>query len=501
MSIATQPVETLDVLIVGAGLSGIGAACWLTREAPSKAWAIVEAREALGGTWDLFRYPGVRSDSDLYTFGYDFKPWTSPNAIAGAEEILAYLREAADEHGVTPKIRFRRRLLRADWSSAEALWTVRLRHEEDGSESVLRARWLFGATGYYDYAEGHRPAFPGEADFAGPILHPQFWPEAFDAAGKRIAVIGSGATAVTLVPALAETAAHVVQVQRTPTYVLPMPSGDPLANLFRRLLPAKTAHALARRKNIARQRWVWLLCQKYPQTARRIIRWANRKSLPAGYDVDRHFNPPYGPWDQRLCAVPDGDFFEAIKAGRASVVTGALERITPAGLRMADGTEIEADVIVAATGLKLKLFGGAVLSVDGAPVDPAQRLVFKGMMLDGVPNFCFAVGYTNASWTLKVGLLCEHFCRLLAHMDATGAAVCTPVRPEGEIDTRPLLDFKAGYVLRALDALPRQGDRAPWEMTFNYHADEKLLRRGPVDDPALRFEPAPAGPRAEERAA
>ena len=484
--------ETLDVLIIGAGLSGIGAACWLTREAPGRAWAVVEARADLGGTWDLFRYPGVRSDSDLYTFGYDFKPWTSGKAIAGAPEILAYLREAADEHGVTPKIRFRRRVIAADWSSAAALWTVRLRHEEDGSESQLRARWIFGATGYYDYAEGHRPHFPGEETYQGPILHPQFWPEDFDATGKRIAVIGSGATAVTLVPALAGTAEHVTQVQRTPTYVLPVPSGDGLATLARRLLPARRAHAFARRKNILQQRWVWLLCQKYPRTARRIIRRVNRRALPKGFDVDRHFNPPYGPWDQRLCAVPDGDFYAAIREGRASVVTGALERFTPTGLRMQDGTEIAADAVVTATGLKLQLFGGATLSVDGAEAVPSEKLVFKGMMLSGVPNFCFAIGYTNASWTLKIGLLCEHFCRLLNHMAATGTEVCTPVRPSAGLAERPLMDFQAGYVLRSLAMLPRQGDRDPWTMTFDYLADVKTLRHGPVDDPALRFSPAPA---------
>ena len=489
---AAAEEEPLDVVIVGAGLSGIGAASYLSSELPRKSYAILEARGDLGGTWDLFRYPGIRSDSDLFTFGYEFKPWRSDKAIAGAADILAYLREAAAECGADRRIRYHHKVLRADWDSATALWTVTVRRSDIDAEISIRARWLFSATGYYDYDEGYSPPFEGAETFRGPLIHPQHWPAGFDHAGKRIAVIGSGATAVTLVPALAQTAVHVTQIQRTPTYVMALPSSDWLANLFRRILPEARAHAAARKANVLRQRWFWLLCRSHPRLARRLIRWSNRRMLPKDYPVDVHFNPPYDPWDQRLCVVPDGDLFKAIRRGSASIVTGAIERITETGVLMASGEEIAADAIVTATGLNIQLFGGAELFVDGRRVEPAERLVFKGMMLDGVPNFCFAVGYTNSSWTLKVGLLCRSFCRLLALMDAEGHAVCVAERPSGGIATRPLLDFGAGYVKRALDTLPRQGDRAPWEMTFNYIEDARMVGRGEIKDPALRFSPPPA---------
>lgn len=483
--------EPLDVVIVGAGLSGIGAASYLARELPRKSFAILEARGDLGGTWDLFRYPGIRSDSDLFTFGFEFKPWRSRKAIADAPDILAYLREAAAECGADRRIRYHHKVLRAEWDSRTALWTVTVLRTEIGEETTIRARWLFCATGYYDYDNGYSPPFRGAEDFRGTLIHPQHWPADFDHAGKKIAVIGSGATAVTLVPALAATAAHVTQIQRTPTYVMALPSRDALADLFRRLLPEARAHAAARKASVLRQRWFWLLCQKHPKLARPLIRWSNRRALPKDYPVDLHFNPPYDPWDQRLCVVPDGDLFKAIRRGSASIVTGAIDRFTEGGVRMASGEEIAADAIVTATGLQIKLFGGAELFVDGSRVEPAERLVFKGMMLDGVPNFCFAVGYTNSSWTLKIGLLCRYFCRLLALMDAEGHGVCVAERPSAGMATRPLLDFGAGYVKRALDMLPRQGDRAPWEMTFNYIEDAKMLGRGPIKDPALRFSPAP----------
>lgn len=486
--------DFLDVLIIGAGISGIGCACYLQRERPATRWAILEARDDLGGTWDLFRYPGIRSDSDLYTFGYEFKPWVRPNAIASGAEIMDYLREAAAEYGIERRIRYRHRMIAADWDSRTALWTVTVRGP-DGETLSLRARWLFGATGYYDYAAGHRPRFEGEDSFEGPILHPQDWPEGFDPSGLRIAVIGSGATAVTLVPALARTAAHVTQIQRTPSYVLPVPAQDKWANRFRHWLPGELGHRLARQMNIRRQRLSWLFCRKYPRAARWLLRRLNLRFLPEGFDVDTHFNPPYDPWDQRLCIVPDADFFTALGSGRASIVTGPVAAFTPRGVRMESGEEVPADVIVTATGLNLQLFGGADLRVDGAPVDPADRLVFKGMMLDGVPNFAFAVGYTNSSWTLKVGLLCQHFCRLLDLMERKGWAVAVAQRPAGKIRTRPLLDFGAGYVQRSIKRLPRQGEAPPWEMTFDYIEDARLLRRGPVEDPALEFSPPPAARR------
>lgn len=479
------------MLIIGAGVSGIGCACYLRRLMPHKRFAILEARGDLGGTWDLFRYPGIRSDSDLFTFGYEFRPWTSDQAIADGPAIQSYLRDTAAEYGVDRAIRYHHRLLRADWDSGKALWRVAVRRTDRDETITLQCRWLFGATGYYDYAQGYAPDFAGQRDFTGPIVHPQHWPADLDVTGKRVAVIGSGATAVTLVPALARTAAHVVQVQRTPTYILPVPSRDRIHAALRRLLPAATAYAVTRRLNIARQRWVYTLFQRYPRAARRFIRRANRRSLPAGFPLDPHFTPPYAPWDQRLCAVPDGDYFAALRGGRASIVTGAVARFDETGLVMASGERIAADIVVTATGLKLQLFGGATLSIDGRTIDPAEHLVYKGMMLDGVPNFSFTVGYTNASWTLKVGLICRHFCRLLEMMDARDARIVVAERPEGPIETRPLLDFAAGYVTRSLDTLPRQGDAAPWQMTVDYSRDTRHLTRDPITHPALHFLPGP----------
>ena len=477
----------LDVLIVGAGISGLGLACHLQQKLPGKSWLILESRDTFGGTWDLFRYPGIRSDSDLYTFAYDFKPWKSRNAIAGAGEILGYLKETIAEYDLAGRIRYGVRVVSADWDSACGLWKVKAHDRGLGQDVEFRCRWLFGATGYYDYEQGHRPRFEGEETFKGQIVHPQSWPRDLDVSGQRVAVIGSGATAFTLSPALAQKAAHVTQIQRTPSYVLPMPAEDGIANLLRRFLPADLVHRLVRRKNIWRQQVIYALCQRYPSQARKFIRWANVKSLPEGYPVDEHFKPPYDPWDQRLCAVPDGDFFKAIRRGKLSIVTDAIERFNETGLRMRSGRQIDADIVVTATGLQLKLFGGVELRVDGANVRPAERLIFKGMMLDGVPNFGCAVGYTNSTWTLKIGLLCEYFCRLLAELDARGDNVCVAQRPEGETGARPLLDFGAGYVQRSLADLPRQGVDYPWVMSFNYASDTRILKRGAVIDPAMRL--------------
>jgi monooxygenase len=478
----------LDVLIIGAGISGIGAACHLRRALPGKRWLIVEARERLGGTWDLFRYPGIRSDSDLYTFGYDFRPWRGEDSIADASQIRAYLQDTATEYSLHDHIRYGHRVRAASWCSRDACWQVEIARAQ-AAPCHLRARWLFNATGYYDYEHPHQPAIDGIEDFAGPVVHPQLWPEDLDYAGARIALIGSGATAVTLLPALAKRAAHVTQIQRTPSYVLSIPRRDAVARLLHRVLPDTLAHSLSRRKNILRQRGVLWFCKRYPHTARRIIGWANRRMLPAHVDVDTHFSPPYPPWDQRLCAALDGDFFDALAGEHADIVTGRIERITTAGVKMSDGKKIPADIVVMATGLNLKLFGGAELLIDGTPVNPAEHFVFKGLMLDGVPNFCFAIGYTSSSWTLKIGLLCEYFCRLLTEMDRREMAVCTPRRPH-DLKARPLLDFGAGYVKRSLDALPRQGDRPPWEMTFDYLSDARQLRRGPVLHPALELKAA-----------
>ena len=483
----------LDVLIIGAGLSGIGAARHLQHRCPRLTWSIVEARADLGGTWDLFRYPGIRSDSDLYTFGYDFKPWTGANAIADGPSIKAYIAETARETGVDRHIRFRRRVVDADWSSTERAWRATLRDEDSGATEVVRARWLFNATGYYRYDRGHAPTFPDQDRFEGRIVHPQHWPEDLDWTGQRVVIIGSGATAVTMLPAMADRAAHVTMLQRTPGYVMPVPEQDPVARRLRPWLGERRTHAITRRINIAKQRWVFALCKRYPDRARRLIRRVNAKFLPPGYPVDVHFNPPYDPWDQRLCAVPGADLFRAIASGRASVVTDHVERFLPRGIRLRSGAELEADLIVTATGLELLPLGGLPLRVDGVPVRLPEHVTYKGMMLSDVPNFATAVGYTSSSWTLKIGLLCEHFCALLNHMDAKGLAVCTPRAP-ADLRTQPMLNFGAGYVQRSIDALPKQGDRHPWLTSWDYASDAKRLRHGRVDDPALEFVPQASAP-------
>ena len=476
-----------DVIIVGAGLSGIGAAYYLQRDRPGTSYVLLEARGATGGTWDLFRYPGIRSDSDLHTFGYEFRPWTAEKSIAQADSILDYLRDTADEHGIDDHVRLHHKVLGASWSTDDARWTVDVERTDTGERTGLTCSWLFCAGGYYRYDQGYTPRFEGLDRFRGEVVHPQHWPDDLDTAGKRVVVVGSGATAVTLVPALAEAGAHVTMLQRTPSYVLPIPSVDPVAKVARRLLPADKAHALMRRKHVAQQRLVWWFCQTYPQAARRFIRWVNAKLLPEGYPVDEHFNPPYDPWDQRLCLVPDADLFKAISAGTASVVTDHIDTFTERGVLLKSGQELAADVVVTATGLNLLPLGGVELTVDGEPVRLRDTVAFKGLMLSGVPNFCVAIGYTSASWTLKIGLLCEHFTRLLAWMDEHGYTVCRPEVDDPDMPTRPLLDFGAGYVQRSIDELPRQGDRFPWLMPVQYHVDSQVLRTGRVDDEHLHF--------------
>ncbi|MFC7343675.1 flavin-containing monooxygenase [Saccharopolyspora griseoalba] len=477
-------VEHVDVLIVGAGISGIGAARYLGVEHPQRSVAVLEGRERPGGTWDLFRYPGIRSDSDLHTFGYEFKPWRDQESIAGADQILRYLRETIEENGLADKIRYQHRVVAADWSSERARWIVTVQGPE-GDRFRMSAGWIFGGTGYYRYDQGYTPAFPGRERFTGEIVHPQHWPEDLDYAGKRIVVVGSGATAVTLVPAMAEQAAHVTMLQRTPTYILPVPKVDPFARAAQRIFGAERGYAIARRKNILQQSAIWRFCQRFPKAARAIIRYVNEKQLPEGFDVDRHFNPPYDPWDQRLCAVPDGDLFKTIRRGEADVVTDRIETFTETGIRLASGQHLDADVIVTATGLNLQLFGGMELSVDGEPVVPPETVIHRGTMLSGVPNFSLAVGYTNSSWTLKIGILCQYLCDLLARMDERGHDTAWVVA-DPNLPTRPLLDFDAGYVQRSLDDLPRQGPRAPWLMSMSYLEDKRLLD-GPLVSEGLRF--------------
>jgi len=494
-------VEYVDVLIVGAGISGIGAAYYLQTEHPARSYAILEARGATGGTWDLFRYPGIRSDSDLHTFGYEFKPWRDEDAIASADKILAYLRETVAEIGIDARILFHHKVLGAAWSSDDARWTVdveRFGAAEDTQELVqFSANWIFCAGGYYRYDQGYTPEFPGRDQFRGEVVHPQHWPEDLDYTGKKVVVIGSGATAVTLVPSMAGTAAHVTMLQRSPTYVMPVPSKDTFANVAQKVLGANRGYALARRKNIFKQRAVYQFSQKYPGAARRLIRRLNAKELPTGYPVDEHFNPTYDPWDQRLCAVPDADLFKAISSGAASVVTDRIATFTETGIQLESGKHLDADIIVTATGLNLQLLGGMSLTVDDTSVDVGDTIAYKAMMLSGVPNFAFAFGYTNSSWTLKVGLLCEHFCRLLSHMDARGHDIARPEFGDPGIETRPMLDFAAGYVQRALDRMPKQGSGEPWRVSMNYYYDVERLREGSVDDPNLHF--ASSGQRVAER--
>jgi monooxygenase len=474
--------EHVDVLIVGAGISGIGAAHALVTGLPRKRFVVLEARQAIGGTWDLFRYPGIRSDSDLTTFGYEFKPWTDRKVIAGGDRILEYLREAVAEYRLEGFLRFGQRVVDAAWDGSAARWTVVAEDPATGRRTTRTCDWLFAAGGYYRYDRGHTPEIDGLGRFAGPVLHPQHWPDRLETRGKRIVVIGSGSTAVTIVPALAREGAHVTMLQRTPTYVLSLASEDGFAVRLRRLIGDRRAHAVLRRRSIAIQRTLWVLAKRRPAMVRRFIRWVNIRQLPDGFPVDEHFNPPYDPWDQRLCFVPDGDLFRAIREGGAEVVTGRIRSVGEHAIELEDGRVLEADVIVTATGLEVQPFGGFRMTVDGAEVRLSQTVAYKGLMLSGVPNFAFAIGYTNASWTLKVGLVCEYFVRLLAHMDRHGYAAAVPRLPEGGVPTRPLLDFGAGYIRRALDRLPKQGPGVPWSTSTNYADDVRLLRRGPIAD-------------------
>jgi cation diffusion facilitator CzcD-associated flavoprotein CzcO len=479
-------LEHVDVLIVGAGLSGIGAACHLQANCPGKSYAILEARERTGGTWDLFKYPGIRSDSDMYTLGYSFRPWTQAKSIADGSSILDYVRQTATDHGVDEKIRFNHRVLRAEWSSEDARWTVEAEHGE-GERVRISCNFLFLCSGYYRYDEGYTPDFRGSEQFAGKIVHPQHWDEDIDYAGKRVVVIGSGATAVTLVPSMAESAAHVTMLQRSPTYIVSLPAEDPVAKLLRRFLPAKASYPIMRWKNVLMTMASFQLSRRRPQAMKALLRKGLERQLPSGYDIDTHFKPSYDPWDQRLCLVPNGDLFESISAGHASVVTDRIETFTETGIRLVSGAELEADVIVTATGLNLVALGGMQFSVDGQEVTLADTMSYKGMMLSGVPNMAFSVGYTNASWTLKCDLTCEYVCRLLNHMDEAGLRQCTPHNRDPRVSERPFIDFSSGYVLRSIDKFPKQGSKAPWKLHQNYPMDILNLRFGSVDDGVMEF--------------
>ena len=480
--------EHVDVLIVGAGLSGVCAAHHLRDRCPQKSFAVLEAREAIGGTWDLFRYPGIRSDSDMYTLGYSFRPWEQPKAIADGPSILDYIRDTAGEGGIAGHIRLGHRVVRAAWSSDDARWTVEVERTDIGETVTLTAGFLFACTGYYRYDEGYTPELPGLERFGGEVVHPQHWPEDLDYTAKRVVVIGSGATAVTLMPAMADRTEHITMLQRSPSYIVSLPARDPLADLLRRALPAKLAYGLVRWKNVLVTTAFFQLCRRAPRQARALLRRRMAPLLPAGFDVERHLTPTYDPWDQRVCLVPDGDLFRVLRDGSASIATDRIETFTEAGIRLESGDELEADIVVTATGLNLLALGGMDLEVDGRVVRLNDTLGYKGMMLSGVPNFAIALGYTNASWTLKCDLTCMYVCRLLNRMDERRVRRVTPrvgeMDPE---DTEPFIDLKSGYVLRAIDDFPRQGKRHPWRLHQNYARDTAMLRFGRVEDDALEF--------------
>jgi cation diffusion facilitator CzcD-associated flavoprotein CzcO len=494
-----MPSDHVDVLIVGAGLSGIGAACHLKADFPERTYAILEARDAIGGTWDLFRYPGIRSDSDMHTLGYRFRPWTAAEAIADGPAILDYVRDTARDHGVDEHIRFHHRVVRAAWSTPEARWTVDAERTDTGETVQLTCDFLFINGGYYSYDDPYLPEFPGVETFGGVFRHAQLYRDDIDYAGKRVVVIGSGATAVTLVPAMAEKAEHVTMLQRSPTYIVSMPKEDPIAHVLRRVLPVKAAYAAVRWKNVLLQAASYRISRRRPELMKRLLRKGVERQLPRGYDIDTHFKPYYNPWDQRLCLVPDGDLFRVLKNGTASIATDHIDTFTETGIRLKSGAELEADVVIAATGLNLVALAGIQMSVDGEDIELPKTMAYKGMMLGGVPNMAFTVGYTNASWTLKADLTSEYVCRVLAHMDAHGHRIALP-ELDPTVEEEPFLDFTSGYVQRALHKFPKQGSKRPWKLDQNYPKDIRTIRHGKIDDGRLVFStPTPAaGPARDE---
>jgi len=479
--------DHIDVLIIGAGLSGVGAACHLQEKCPRRDFAILEARDCIGGTWDLFRYPGVRSDSDMFTLGYSFQPWTETKAIADGQSILNYIRATAREHGVDRKIRFNHRVKRASWSSKDERWLIEAERGPSRELTYFTCNFLFVCSGYYSYAEGYSPDFPGVARFEGRVVHPQAWTDDIAYANKRVVVIGSGSTAVTLAPELAKSAAHVTLLQRSPTYVVAWPDEDAIANALRRWLPAKVACGIARWKNLLAAMYFFGLCKRKPERAKAMIREGVRMELGPDYDIGTHFTPRYNPWDQRLCLAPNGDFFKSIKEGRITVVTDEIETFIETGLKLRSGRELETDLVVTATGLNVQILGGAEIAIDGQPADPATTLSYKGVLYSDIPNLASVFGYTNASWTLKADLICVYVCRLLNYMEKHDYSRCTPRNTDPTVERRPPIDFSSGYFQRAMDKLPRQGSRNPWRIHQNYVSDLMALRFARVDDGVLEF--------------
>lgn len=480
----------VDVIIVGAGLSGIGAARRLQDHCPQKTFLILEARSSIGGTWDLFRYPGIRSDSDMYTMGYDTKPWQDAKAIADGPSILNYVNEAARERGFDQKIRFQRKVVAADFSDSDARWTVSTSCGDTGDSEVFTCNFLFVCSGYYNYEQGYQADIAGIENFSGDVVHPQFWPEDLDYSNKRVVIIGSGATAMTLVPSMAKTAASVTMLQRSPTYVVSMPAEDKLANWLKKLLPAQMAYQLIRWKNIQFQRYVYGQSRKNPEKMKQQLLTMVRKQLGDEFDVEKHFTPSYNPWDQRLCLVPDADLFKAMRTGKADVVTDEIADINGNVISLKSGAQLEADVLVTATGLEVQLLGGAEFSHNGEAVNFPQTYTYKGMMFSGVPNLVYTLGYINASWTLRSELVAEYVCRLINHLDECGADYCKPALRQSDQNmptALPLNDFTPGYIMRAIDKFPKQGDRDPWCNRQNYMLDKALIRKAPIDDGALEF--------------
>ena len=482
----TNHIESIDVLIIGAGLSGIGGACHLRRSSPDRSFMILESREASGGTWDLFRYPGIRSDSDMYTFGYGFKPWSDKSSIADGHKILSYIREAAAEYDVEQHIRYQHKVVSASWSSTQSRWLVTAERGDTGEQATISCQFIFSCSGYYDYDQGYTPEFAGIDSFKGQVIHAQHWPEQMDYQGKRVVVIGSGATAVTLVPAMSQDTASLVMLQRTPTYIASVPKEQPLAETLRKWLPDSWVFRLIRWKQVLFQIYLYQLSRRNPQRLRKYLLGLVRKEMGPDYDVDTHFTPDYNPWDQRLCGVPDGDLFTAIRENRAEVVTDHIDQFNKEGIHLKSGKQLDADIVVLATGLNLKFAGGVQYSVDGKVLDFAEHFIFRGMMFSGLPNMAFTVGYTNSSWTLKADLTGQYVSRLLNKMARHGYTTVTP-RLTGEVEEMPLLDFDAGYVLRSRESFPKQGNRLPWKNYQNYIRDFIGLRLGRQNDDELEF--------------
>jgi cation diffusion facilitator CzcD-associated flavoprotein CzcO len=485
----STPVDNgvLDVLVIGAGLSGIGAGYYLETKCPWASYSILESRDAIGGTWDLFRYPGIRSDSDMFTLGYSFRPWDGQKAIADGASILQYIKDTAAESGVDRHIRFNHRVTSANWSTPESLWHVMAERTDTGEQLELTCKFIFSCSGYYRYDQGYLPEFSGMDDFAGQIIHPQAWPQDLDVTGKRIVVVGSGATAITLIPSLADRAAHVTMLQRSPTYIATVPERSPIASVLRKVLPPRASGPAIKWIHALGTQAFFQFSRRRPAIVKRFMLMGVKRQLPQGYDVEQHFTPHYDPWDQRVCAVPNGDLFKAISSGAASVVTDRIDTFTKQGLRLESGTELEADIIITATGLQLQFLGGAQLSVDDDPVDVANRMAYKGMMIEGVPNLAIAIGYTNASWTLKCDLTCDYVCRLLNRLHETGNTRCVPLNVDTEVTDQPLLGLSSGYIQRSAHLLPRQGSAFPWQVHQSYLRDYRALKMSSIDDHVMEF--------------